>query len=379
MIDGRFRHEHSWIFWQLDALVKQRITKYNRVSVRVDEQGKKITHGDIEKEKTEVDPFAKFGEKVPSNMPNSRNYWTQKLQELLALSEELNREPDFMITLTQNDYWPELQAAIKGGPGATWTAVDKKEEVLGRYPGEMPVLFPVEMAKAFYRRFDMFMTNIIRNRKGPFGIVQEYWWRVEYQKRGGLHIHMVVWCKPGTVPANVISAEMPRFKHDQNEHFRDRVQRYMIHNCREFYCRTGAGGRLLPKCRHGFDDFVLLDADKLDNSSIRWQYRRTAEEDLKVASYNLESLMCWDGHVNVQRVTPKGWPLYLAKYVAKSSVPSSISILDRRNLPVPPAASHVVIPEQTGEPVPNSDAHDGGVTAPPSAGTYPLRILCLQS
>ena len=209
MVDGRFRHEHSWIFWQLDALVKQRIGQYNRVSVRVDEQGKQITHGDIEKEKTEFDPFAKFGEKVPSNLPNSRNYWTQKLQELLALSEELNREPDFMITLTQNDYWPELQAVVQGGPGASWTAVDNKEEVLGRYPGEMPVLFPVEMAKAFYRRFDMFMTNIIRNRKGPFGTVQEYWWRVEYQKRGGLHIHMVVWCQPGTVSPNVISAEMP--------------------------------------------------------------------------------------------------------------------------------------------------------------------------
>ena len=280
-----------------------------------------------------------------------------------------------MITLTQNDYWPELQAVVQGGPGASWTAVDNKEEVLGRYPGEMPVLFPVEMAKAFYRRFDMFMTNIIRNRKGPFGTVQEYWWRVEYQKRGGLHIHMVVWCQPGTVSPNVISAEMPRFNHEQNNHFRDRVHRYMIHNCRDFYCKTGAGGRLLPKCRHGFDDFILTNEDRLDNSTIRWLYRRMEEEDLKVASYNLESLMCWDGHVNVQRVTPKGWPLYLAKYVAKSSVPSSISILDRRNQVVTPSTSNVPRPEEVRNLVPNSNANEGAVAASPVSGLYYLFIV----
>ena len=32
----------------------------------------------------------------------------------------------------------------------------------------------------------------------------------EYQKRGAVHWHMLLWCKPGTIPEHCIMAEVPR-------------------------------------------------------------------------------------------------------------------------------------------------------------------------
>ncbi len=42
------------------------------------------------------------------------------------------------------------------------------------------------------------------------GKVLDFWWRREYQKRGAIHIHMVVWFDPQTVPSDAVCAEMPR-------------------------------------------------------------------------------------------------------------------------------------------------------------------------
>jgi hypothetical protein len=41
-------------------------------------------------------------------------------------------------------------------------------------------------------------------------------------------------------------------------------------------------------------------------------------EDCKIVPYNLELLILWEAHLNVQKVTENGWEQYLAKYVAKA-------------------------------------------------------------
>ena len=48
-----------------------------------------------------------------------------------------------------------------------------------------------------------------RDGDGPFGIVEDYVWKKEYQKRGAVRWHMLLWCKPGTIPQDCIMAELP--------------------------------------------------------------------------------------------------------------------------------------------------------------------------
>jgi hypothetical protein len=190
------------------------------------------------------------------------------------------------------------------------------------------------MVITFIKRFREFMTQFIKKRNDVFGTVTDWWWRMEYQKRGGIHIHMVIWCDPVEKPKeNKISAEMPRFKspdngslpHPCNEQWRNAVKSTQIHRCRDNRCFKGPRGRKLTKCKYGFP-FQLNDEEKLDQSGVRYNYIRRDHEDRDVSPYILELLLFWGGHVNVQRVTQHGWQMYLAKYIAKSETPENIQI-----------------------------------------------------
>ena len=52
--------------------------------------------------------------------------------------------------------------------------------------------------------------DILRSENGPLGTVEDYVWKKEYQKRGAVHWHMLLWVKPGTAPDHAIMAELPR-------------------------------------------------------------------------------------------------------------------------------------------------------------------------
>jgi hypothetical protein len=197
------------------------------------------------------------------------------------------------------------------------------------------------MVIAFHRRFQKFMKMFILKQNDIFGKVTDYWWRMEYQKRGGIHIHMVIWCDKEKLAqlGTKISAEMPRF--DPSDPvlknltpkalalWRDKVWRNHRHTCREVRCFRGPQGKRLKQCKQGFP-FQLNDEEKLDKSGVRYLYVRRQAEDAEISSYILELVMMWDGHVNVQRVTDCGWEMYLAKYIAKSEAASNIKLVQKK-------------------------------------------------
>ena len=73
------------------------------------------------------------------------------------------------------------------------------------------------------------MIEIILNKKGgSLGIVQDY----EYQKRGGIHWHILFRVEPGSVPSNVVMAEIPCYSDTSNveaKYTRRMVQKYQMH------------------------------------------------------------------------------------------------------------------------------------------------------
>ena len=67
---------------------------------------------------------------------------------------------------------------------------------------------PEVAVMAAENRFEWIMKIILsHDGNGPFGIVEDYVWKKEYQKR---HWHMLLWCKPGTIPEDCIMPELPR-------------------------------------------------------------------------------------------------------------------------------------------------------------------------
>lgn len=121
--DDRFRKDYDFMFMNLDMMLKERIQWYNHAKVKVKELTEPITKGDINDDKN---IYEQYGTEVPYTIPNSRNYWWAKTQELIALSVYKQRPPDFFITLTHNDGWPEIQALIKDGIWGKENATDKR-------------------------------------------------------------------------------------------------------------------------------------------------------------------------------------------------------------------------------------------------------------
>jgi len=114
----------------------------------------------------------------------------QERRKLLARisSAEMN-EPIFFLTLSSGDlYWPELYQAI--------FPEKKKEEIkLLTYEERAKALHdnPVLAARMFKSRVDNILKYILQGSSHPLGFLTDWWFRVEFQNRGSLHVHTILW------------------------------------------------------------------------------------------------------------------------------------------------------------------------------------------
>ena len=134
------------------------------------------------------------------------------------------------------------------------------------------------------------------------GIVKYFIVKTEYQKRGGIHWHILFLVEPDTVPDNVVMAEMPRYSDVSNiqaQYARRMVQKYQVHReCYPSRCFKGYGGKVLSKCKYGFPFKVPQYTEELDEDGIRIIYRRRCKEDCLVVPYNLPILLFWGASIS---------------------------------------------------------------------------------
>ena len=172
-----------------------------------------------------------LGTSVPTTITGSRSYRNSKLLDILALSRTLGKLT-FFITLTQNDNWPEIQNHIINGPGHTQPRIDINADfqLHDIYPSRD---FSVETVTAYSNRLRLFKKEVMSNPNDPLGTVINWWDCKEFQSRGAIHNHMVVWCGEGTVPDNVVCAEVPRGAADNPtvNSLKYSVCRLQIHRC----------------------------------------------------------------------------------------------------------------------------------------------------
>ena len=180
------------------------------------------------------------------------------------------------------------------------------------------------------KRFEWIMKIILsRSGDGPFGIVEDYVWKKEYQKHGAVHWHMLLWCKPGTIPEHCIMAELPRSS-DTNDsitaYLRKIVHKMQRHCHVPERCLKGYGGKRLHTCKYGFHFAVPQTEKCLDEEGIRYLYVRRHKEDALVVPYNPELCILWGAAHNVQRVAKHGYEQYVAKYISKAEPSFNIDL-----------------------------------------------------
>jgi len=224
---------------------------------------------------------------MPPSIQGSKAFWKVRWLQLGAVIQHLG-VPTYFLTLTANDNWPELR----------WLTEDQPA-----------IRHPYESTICFLNRFTM-LSEWLWGRHCIFGKVDAHWYRLEFQHRGSLHVHILLWAaKDAKPPSEVICATVPTAEED--DELRELVLTYQIHQCSERCWKPGT-----ETCRYGFPD-ALRPQDTLNEAGDRYLYRRLKEEDRRVSPYARELLALWVGNMNLQCVTVGGMVRYLTKYVAK--------------------------------------------------------------
>ena len=166
---------------------------------------------------------------------------------------------DLFITLTAND------------------SLDALKTIPQKHENNSTILHPSDVSEYFLKTFEA-LHDIFQGKKSVSGEIQNWWYRVESQIKGTLHIHMILWIKEGTIPDNVIIAKLPRGNDEGSQHLREQVQKFHVHTCRpnRYFCTTG--GKIITKCKYGFP-LKLWNKDAIDKDGIRFEYKRTEQED----------------------------------------------------------------------------------------------------
>lgn len=182
------------------------------------------------------------------------------------------------------------------------------------------------------------MNILCSDKGGPLGVVQDKVVKKEYQRRGAVHWHMLLWVKPGTAPSYAVMAEMPRGPDNDDEraaYLRKVIQEMQQHKtCYPSRCFRGRRRKTLSKCKYGFPFKVPEPEERLDDDGIRYLYvRRHKEDALVVVPYNPEIAILWGAAHNVQKVSRHGFEMYLAKYISKPEPSLSIQLPENASEP----------------------------------------------
>ncbi|KAJ4770930.1 hypothetical protein LUZ62_055187 [Rhynchospora pubera] len=260
---------------------------------------------------------------LPASHVGSPRYMYQNYQDAIAVCRHLG-SPHLFITFTCNPAWPEITRNLLPGQRAN----DRPDLVC--------------------RVFKMKLAHMIREfRDGEFfGPVSGLIYSVEFQKRGLPHVHIILWLRdraslsnPATVD-HFISAELPNPVFDPQGYYV--VCQFMVH---------GPCGMARPnspcmqdgKCTKRFpkpyrestllsdDGFILY---KRRNTHITVTKNGVCMDNRYVVPYNLNLLLKYNAHINVERCHRTDIIKYLFKYICKGRDRAMVSVFrtDSRSL-----------------------------------------------
>ena len=179
-LESGFRRSPQWIFWQLDRSIKSALFFRNRRS-----------RAQLSSHAAAADGFSRaFGTIVPSSIPDSTAWWRRHARELDAITDDAEAGlMNMMVTFTHNNQCAEMLAAVRRGPFALPTNLERIEHLLRRKPANASrkdfEKFGCEHVINFQQRMhDNKMWFLKRDSPSPLGIVQNYWDRTEAQQRG---------------------------------------------------------------------------------------------------------------------------------------------------------------------------------------------------
>ncbi|XP_075663385.1 uncharacterized protein LOC142632959 [Castanea sativa] len=258
---------------------------------------------------------------LPSSFTRSPRYMIENYQDAMAICRWTGYL-DLFITFTCNTRWPEIDLFLSRKP---------RQKVEDR---------PDVIARVFKIKLDKLLNDLKHGQH--FGKVIAVVYTVEYQKRGLPHAHILLFLHhDGKHPTaaeidRIISAEIP----DLNEEplVYEAVKQYMVHGpCISINSRASC--MIENKCTNHFpkkfcsqttvDEYGFPIYRRRNNG--RFVERNEVKLDNQfIVPYNIELLVKFQAHINVEWCNRSRSIKYLFKYITKG--PDRATLILEENL-----------------------------------------------
>ncbi|XP_024319294.1 uncharacterized protein LOC100839430 [Brachypodium distachyon] len=244
---------------------------------------------------------------LPSSFTGGPRYLYQNYQDCIAICRKYGC-PDLFITFTSNPAWPEIA------------------EALASFPGQQPSDRPDIVDRVFKMKLNHLMDDI--KKKKFFGPINAVVYTIEFQKRGLPHVHIILWLA-SEEPLDAekidlyISAQLPGPTTDPIGY--EAISSFMIHGpCGPL--KSNASCMSEGKCSKNFPN-EFCEKTSIDSKGFA-QYARPNNwmvvnrnginiDNRFIVSHNVDLVVKYQAHINVERVNHDGMHKYLFKYVTK--------------------------------------------------------------
>ena len=120
---------------------------------------------------TQSDSYPVYGTEKPRVILGSKQFWRSFGLDLAFV--EQRGLPDFFLTLTAYDCWPQVQATLLHGWGAS-SSKKEVQDLAKKVENRQPVGYhPKVSVLAGEKRYQWFMGILCLDEGGPLGVVQE--------------------------------------------------------------------------------------------------------------------------------------------------------------------------------------------------------------
>ena len=205
---------------------------------------------------------------------------------------------------------------------------------------------PVTCSRYFDHRVQEFLNTVLKSSCEPIGKVKDYFYRVEFQQRGSLHIHMLVWIEKAPNLERSSRQEIEQFvdnyltcSTDNEEtvnlvklqtHKHSRICRTMLlypleEEVEKYKTKYSLLKKVMNECKDtegmSFDEFLekvaKMEFDEYIKAPKVFLDRKPNE--MRINLFNGKILLAWKANLDIQIVLePYGCASYIVGYISKS-------------------------------------------------------------
>ena len=195
-VDNRFAQNTDYIFFAQCLYEMQQIISSVSIALRKGTDKKddftQVKVSDL-KDASKIGHLLKSNEgyKFLKNVRGTPAYWQSIQKDILAMVRQLGKPTWFASFSSADMRWPEIMETL------LIQTRDRRKFSELEWADKCNLLKsnPVTVARMFDQRFHSFMKQVILSESHPIGKVKDYFYRIEYQKRGSAHAHVLFWCE----------------------------------------------------------------------------------------------------------------------------------------------------------------------------------------